>query len=61
MQGEKDWRRRFWSLWGAVDLVQMGDKDLWVAPGFINPMTNAGEIAICGRNQARSRSRRLLL
>jgi len=38
-----------------------GDKHLWVLPGFINPITDAGEIAICGRNQARPRSRRLIL
>jgi hypothetical protein len=46
----KDWHGRFWSLWGAVDLVPMGDKVLWVAPGFISPMTDAGEITVSDRN-----------
>jgi CubicO group peptidase (beta-lactamase class C family) len=49
----KDWHGRFWSLWGAVDLVPMGDKVLWVAPGFTSPMTDAGEIAISDRNHGR--------
>ena len=46
----KDWHGRFWSLWGAVDLVPMGDKVLWVVPGFISPMIDAGEIAASDRN-----------
>ena len=49
----KDWHGRFWSLWGAVDLVPMGDKVLWVAPGFISPMTDAGEITISDRNHGK--------
>jgi len=49
----KDWNGRFWTLWGAVDLVAMGDKVLWVAPGFTNPMTDAGEITVSDRNHGK--------
>jgi CubicO group peptidase (beta-lactamase class C family) len=45
----KDWNGRFWSLWGAVDLVPMGNKVVWLAPGFINPMSEAAEITVIGR------------
>jgi hypothetical protein len=40
-------------LWGAADLVPMGDKVIWVAPGFINPMTDAGEITVSGRTRGK--------
>ena len=46
----KDWSGRFWTLWGASDLVPMGNKVVWLAPGFINPMADAGEITVSGRN-----------
>jgi hypothetical protein len=49
----KDWCGRFWSLWGATDLVPMGDKVLWVAPGFTSPMTDASEIAVNDRNHGK--------
>jgi CubicO group peptidase (beta-lactamase class C family) len=49
----KDWNGRFWTLWGAADLVPMGNKVLWVAPGFINPMADAGELTVSGRNLAK--------
>src|SRR5262249_35895417 len=47
----KGWQGRFWSLWGAVDLVPMGDKVHWVAPGFTKPMTDARRIPGTGRHQ----------
>jgi len=46
----KDWNGRFWTLWGASDLVPMGNKVLWIAPGFINPIADAAEITVSGRN-----------
>lgn len=49
----KEWQGRFWSLWGAVDLVPIGNKVHWVAPRFTKPMTDAGEIAVTGRNQGK--------
>ena len=49
----RDWTGRWWSVWGAVDLVPMGNKVLVVAPGFINPIGDAGELEITGRDQGR--------
>jgi hypothetical protein len=48
-----DWSGRWWSLWGAVDLVPMGNKVLAMAPGFINPVGDAAEVEITGRDQGR--------
>jgi CubicO group peptidase (beta-lactamase class C family) len=48
-----DWTGRWWTLWGAVDLVPMGSKVLVVAPGFVNPIGDAGELEITGRDQGR--------
>jgi CubicO group peptidase (beta-lactamase class C family) len=45
------WAGRWWTLWGAVDLVPMGDKVLAVGPGFINPIADAAQIAVTGRDQ----------
>jgi CubicO group peptidase (beta-lactamase class C family) len=49
----KDWTGRWWSLWGATDLLPMGDKVLMASPGFINPLFDASELAITGRNTGR--------
>jgi hypothetical protein len=49
----RDWAGRWWGLWGAVDLVPIGSKVLTVGPGFINPIADAGEIEITGRDQGR--------
>jgi CubicO group peptidase (beta-lactamase class C family) len=48
-----DWAGRWWSLWGAVDLVPVGGKVLAVGPGFINPIADAAEIEITGRDRGR--------
>src|SRR3954454_18770308 len=47
------WSGRFWSLWGAADLLPMRDKVLAIAPGFINPFPEASEIEITGRSTGR--------
>jgi CubicO group peptidase (beta-lactamase class C family) len=49
----KDWQGRFWTLWGAVDVVPMDDKVILVAPGFTTPMTDAGEITVSGRDHGK--------
>jgi CubicO group peptidase (beta-lactamase class C family) len=49
----KDWNGRWWSLWGAVDLLPMGDKVMMAGPGMVNPLLNAGEIEITGRSTGR--------
>jgi len=49
----KDWSGRWWTLWGAIDLLPMGNKVVAVGPGFVNPLLDAGEIEITGRNTGR--------
>jgi len=49
----RDWKGRWWSVWGAIDLVPMGNKVLVVGPGFINPIGDAGELEITARDQGR--------
>jgi hypothetical protein len=49
----RDWNGRWWTLWGAVDLLPMGNKVMAVGPGFLNPMIDAAEIEITGRNAGR--------
>jgi hypothetical protein len=44
---------RWWSLWGAVDLLPMGDKVMVAAPGFANPLLDAGGIEMTGRTAGR--------
>jgi CubicO group peptidase (beta-lactamase class C family) len=46
----KSWAGRWWSLWGAFDLVPMGDKVLVALPGMINPLQDASEIKLTGRD-----------
>jgi CubicO group peptidase (beta-lactamase class C family) len=48
-----DWSGRWWSLWGAVDLVPMGGKVLVAIPGFLDPVRNMTELAITGTDEAR--------
>jgi CubicO group peptidase (beta-lactamase class C family) len=49
----RDWSGRWWSLWGTVDLVAMGDKVVVAVPGFINPLQDANELEITGRDEGR--------
>lgn len=49
----RDWNGRWWSVWGGVDLVPIGNKVLIAAPAFINPFGDAGEFEITGRDQGR--------
>ena len=49
----KGWTGRWWSLWGAVDLVPMGDRVLVAVPGAWAPFANASELAIMGRSEGR--------
>jgi CubicO group peptidase (beta-lactamase class C family) len=46
----KDWTGRWWSLWGTVDLVPMGNKVMVAVPGAWTPFSNASELRITGRN-----------
>lgn len=49
----KAWTGRWWSLWGAVDLVPMGEKVLVAVPGTWAPFSNASELEITGRDEGR--------
>ena len=45
------WSGRWWSLWGATDLLPMGDKVLIANPLLTNPVQDASEIAVSGRTR----------
>ena len=40
----RDWSGRWWTLWGAVDLVPTSAKVLVAAPAYPNPFMDAAEI-----------------
>jgi CubicO group peptidase (beta-lactamase class C family) len=48
-----DWRGRWWGLWGAVDLVAIGDRVLVATPGLANPLLDASEITVTGKDEGR--------
>jgi CubicO group peptidase (beta-lactamase class C family) len=52
-RGLADWSGRWWSLWGALDLVPMGDKVIIGNPALANPFEDAGEISLAGRDRGR--------
>lgn len=52
-QKVRDWAGRWWSLWGAADLLPAGNKVLLIAPGLINPFGDAAELEITGRDSGR--------
>jgi len=49
----RDWRGRWWSLWGAVDLVPMGNKVIVANPGLVNPFMDASELSIAAHDRGR--------
>jgi CubicO group peptidase (beta-lactamase class C family) len=49
-----DWTGRWWTVWGAGDLVPMGEKVVAANPHFLlNPFMDASEIEITGPDQGR--------
>ena len=48
-----DWNGRWWSLWGAVDLVPMGGKVMVAVPSLPNPFADASEISVSGTDCGR--------
>jgi len=44
-----DWRGRWWSVWGASDLVPMGNTVFVATPALPNPLADASELTV-GRN-----------
>jgi len=49
----RSWAGRWWSLWGATDLVPMGDKVIGASPAMFNPFMDASEITLTGRDSGR--------
>lgn len=49
----RDWTGRWWTIWGALDLVPMGDRVLVANPHFNNPFMDAAEIEVTGRDAGR--------
>lgn len=48
-----DWTGRWWTIWGAVDLVPMGQRVLMANPVAIAPLSFASEIEIASRDEGR--------
>ena len=46
----RDWGGRWWTIWGATDLVPMGDRVMVANPQLNNPFMDAGEIEVTGRD-----------
>jgi CubicO group peptidase (beta-lactamase class C family) len=49
----KDWTGRWWSIWGAVDLVPIGNLVIAAIPQAFNPFMDATEITVTGRDTGR--------
>ncbi len=49
----RDWSGRWWTPWGASDLVPMGDRVLVAVPALLNPLTDATEIEVTGPGEGR--------
>jgi CubicO group peptidase (beta-lactamase class C family) len=49
----RDWSGRWWGLWGAVDLVPMGNRVIAALPSALNPLLDATEIEITHRDAGR--------
>jgi CubicO group peptidase (beta-lactamase class C family) len=48
-----DWTGRWWTPWGAADLVPMGEKVVVANPHIGNPFLDAAEIVVSGRDSGR--------
>jgi hypothetical protein len=46
----RDWTGRWWTIWGAIDLVPMGKRVLVANPHLASPLMDAAEIEVTGRN-----------
>jgi len=49
----RDWTGRWWTLWGAIDLVPMGEKVMTGVPSLPNPFTDASEVSVSGQDRGR--------
>jgi len=48
-----DWAGRWWTLWGAIDLVPIGNKVLAAAPVLNPPFSETSEITLNGRDEGK--------
>lgn len=48
----RDWAGRWWGIWGALDLVPMGEIVLAANPHIDNPFLDATELKVTGRDKA---------
>ena len=55
------WRGRWWSLWGASDLLPLGERVFVANPGLSNPLLDAPQIQPDARPGSRSLSGRFVL
>ncbi len=55
------WTGRWWSLWGAVDLLPVQDKVLVANPSLPNPVLDAAELAELSRDRDGTRRGRIVL
>lgn len=51
--GGEDWAGRWWSLWGAVDLVSVGNRVLAPLPASFAPFLDASEIEVTAPDEGR--------
>lgn len=49
----RGWTGRFWTIWGATDLLPVGDRVLLAGPAFYDPLMDAPEIEVTGPDQGR--------
>ncbi|WP_375458236.1 serine hydrolase domain-containing protein [uncultured Enterovirga sp.] len=52
-EGLAAWRGRWWSIWGAVDLVPVGQRVLAAYPALFLPFADAAEIEVTGPDEGR--------
>jgi D-alanyl-D-alanine carboxypeptidase len=48
-----DWKGRWWTLWGASDLVPVGNRVLVAQPASLAPFTDASELAVSSPGHGR--------
>jgi CubicO group peptidase (beta-lactamase class C family) len=49
----RDWGGRWWTLWGATDLIPIGNRVLAANPHFASPLMDATEIEVTGRDNGK--------
>jgi CubicO group peptidase (beta-lactamase class C family) len=50
---QRDWKGRWWTLWGCLDFVPMGDRVFVGNPGLGDPFIDASEVRVTARDRGR--------